>query len=46
MIGECQHCTQHRNQLPVETQLKHKIPVTPWTKVATDIFPLNNISYI
>ena len=46
MIGECQHCTQQRNQLPAETQLKHEIPVTPWTKVATDIFLLNNLPYI
>ena len=46
MIGECQYCTQHRNQLPAETQLKHAILVTPWTKVATDIFHLNNMSYI
>ena len=43
MIGECQHCTQHRNRLPAETQLKHKIPVIP---CATDISHLNNMSYI
>ena len=46
MIGECQHSTQHRNQLPAETQLKDEIPVTLWTKVATDIFYLDNMSYI
>ena len=46
MTDEYQNCTQHRNQLPAETQLKHKIPVTPWTKVATDIFHLNNMSYV
>ena len=46
MIGECQHCTQYKNELPAETQLKHKIPVTPGTKIETDIFYLNNMSYI
>ena len=46
MAGECQHCTHHRNQLPAETQLKQEIPVTPRTKVATDIIHLNNTSYI
>ena len=46
MIGECQHCTQYRHQLPTETQQKHKISITPWTKDATDIFYLNNMSYI
>ena len=34
MISEYQHCTQHRNQQPVETQLKHEIPITPWIKDA------------
>ena len=45
MISECQHCTQHRDELPAETQIKHEIPVTPWTKVARNISSEQHVIY-
>ena len=45
MIGKCQHYTQHKSQQPTETQLKHEIPVTPWSKVATNISLEQHVIY-
>ena len=41
MVSNCSACMNHRNQQPAETVINYEIPVTPWTKVAADIFHLH-----
>ena len=45
MVSNYSACIDHRNQQPLETIINHEIPVTPWTKVAADIFHLHGKTY-
>ena len=46
MVNTCSICIDHRNQQPAEPLLNHDIPITPWTKVSTDVFHLYGKSYL
>lgn len=46
MVSTCTHCLDHRNRQPSESLIHHEIPVTPWTKVATDVFYLYSKAYV
>ena len=46
MINSCESCQEFQNKLKKESELKHKIPSTPWTKVATDLFELDDKDYL
>ena len=46
MVSKCLVCQNYRRSNCKEPLIPHKIPSTPWEKVATDLFTLHNEDYI
>jgi transposase InsO family protein len=45
-ISRCETCLQHRNNQPKEPMIPHQLPMTPWSKVGTDLFEFQGKSYL
>ncbi|XP_033100807.1 uncharacterized protein K02A2.6-like [Anneissia japonica] len=45
-IGRCEICTQNSDQQQKETLQSHEVPRRPWSKVAMDIFFLDDRNYL
>ena len=42
MSEGCGICNKYQNQQPAQTEMNHVIPLTPWTKAATDCFSIED----
>ena len=46
MVPGCSTCLTYRNRQQSESKMEHKIPDTPWDKVATDLFTIYGKDYV
>ncbi|KAL5014582.1 hypothetical protein ScPMuIL_008852 [Solemya velum] len=46
MVKDCQICQQFQNHQPKEPLNSHELPHSPFEKVSTDLFQINNKDYI
>ena len=46
IVNNCEMCQKYQNSQPSEPLIEHDTPKNPWTKVGTDLFELNNKSYL
>ena len=46
LIQGCERCQIYSNQQKQETEIKHDIPFTPWSKIGTDLFTLYSKDYL
>ena len=45
-VGCCHVCQKYQASQPKEPLIPHEVPPTPWTKLGSDIFYLNNRQYL
>ena len=46
LVVNCEMCQIYRNLQQSESEIKHEIPETPWTKVGMDLFTLKSKDYL
>ncbi|KAK3706236.1 hypothetical protein QZH41_000393 [Actinostola sp. cb2023] len=45
-ISKCEICCNHPRDQAKEPLISHDLPSTPWTKIACDLFEIDNKSYL